>query len=379
MNAPLIVHPPRTDWMELANKLGHDFATRAAQHDAEDRFPTANAAALRAHRIYAAAVPAELGGGGADLAQLSTFLRTLARHCPATALALSMHTHNVAHAAWRWRHLQAPTDKLLRRIATEQCVLISTGGNDWLESGGPATPAEGGYRIKARKPFASGQPAGTLINTSAILQDGPEGPEVLHFMVPVTAEGVRIEETWKTLGMRASGSNDIVLDNVFVPDSGILLRRRPGLWHPFFHLTVLVALPLIYSVYLGAAEAARNLALQAVPDSARRDPLVQSATGAMETSLAIARMALGDMLAASEGKPGEETTNRMTTARQIAGSAAIQTVEQAMELAGGRGFFRKMGLERLFRDIQAARYHPLKTTDQRLVAGRLALGLPIDG
>jgi alkylation response protein AidB-like acyl-CoA dehydrogenase len=371
--------PPRTGWRALAAQLGAGFAARAAALDAVDGFAAENVTELKAARVYAAAVPAELGGGDATISELSDLLREMARHCPATALMLAMHTHNVAVAAWRWRHQNAPTDGLLRRVAAEQCVLISTGGNDWLGSSGTATKVDGGYRIEARKPFSSGQPVGDLINTSAVLDDPAEGPLVLHFMVPVTTAGVRIQETWKTLGMRASGSNDILLEGVFVPDTAIGARRPKGVWNPLFHTVAMVAFPLVYSVYLGVAEAARDLAVKGVPEAARHDPFVQVAVGAMDTTLATARMAVADMVTAAAGQPGPETTNRTFIGRQIAGTAAIRTVEQAMELAGGRAFFRAAGLERLFRDVQAARYHPLKAADQQLLTGRLALGVPIDG
>ena len=119
--------------------------------------------------------------------------------------------------------------------------------------------------------------------------------------------------------------------------------------------------------------------IKGVSDKARRDPVTQIAVGAMETTLATARLAVADMLAAAEGQPGPATTSRIFTGRQIAGTAAIRTVEQAMDLAGGRAYFRSAGLERLFRDVQAARYHPLKATDQQQLAGRLALGVSVDG
>ncbi len=379
MVLPIAVDASRADWTAIAWQLGPGFAARAAALDATDGFALENAAELKGQRVYSAGVPAELGGGGATIGELSAMLRVLGQHCPATALALSMHTHNVTTAAWRWRHQKAPTDALLRRVAEEQCVLISTGGNDWLDSGGTARKVDNGYRIDARKPFASGQPVGDLINTSAVLDDPAQGPAVLHFLVPITAPGVRIAETWKTLGMRASGSNDILLEDVFVPDAAIVGRRPKGVWNPLFHIISLMAFPLIYSVYLGVAEAARDLALKHVAEAARGDPTVQMAAGVLDTSLATARMALADMIAATAEQPGPETTSRVATGRQIAGAAAIRTVEQALDLAGGRGYFRAAGLERLFRDVQAARYHPLKATDQQLLAGRLALGVPIDG
>ena len=379
MSATIAQLTPRTDWADLAGRLGPGLGAREALLDMEDRFAAENVAELKAHRVYAAGVPVEFGGGGATIPELAAMLRGLARHSPATALALAMHTHNVATAAWRWRHRNAPMEGLLRRVGAEQAILISTGGNDWLHSGGTATAVDGGFRINARKVFASGQPAGDLINTSAVLNDPDQGPTVLHFIVPVTAPGVRIVETWKTLGMRASGSNDILFEELFIPESMIAGRRPRGVWHPLFHIITMVAFPLVYAVYVGVAEAARDLAVSLVPQAARCEPMVQTAAGMLDTSLATARMALADMVAATTEEPGEALTNRICTGRQIAGTAAIRTVELAMELAGGRGFFRTTGLERLFRDIQAARYHPLRTADQQLLAGRLALGIPIDG
>ena len=85
------------------------------------------------------------------------------------------------------------------------------------------------------------------------------------------------------------------------------------------------------------------------------------------------------MVACAAGdEPGPETTNRIMTGRTLVARAAIATVEKAMEAGGGPGFYRKTGLERIWRDVQAARYHPLQEKAQARLAGRLALGRPID-
>jgi len=83
--------------------------------------------------------------------------------------------------------------------------------------------------------------------------------------------------------------------------------------------------------------------------------------------------------AAATDAPGAYTTNRVFQGRSILARAAIATVEAAMQVAGGGAFYRDYGLERLFRDVQAARYHPLQDGIQREYAGRMALGLDIDG
>ena len=94
----------------------------------------------------------------------------------------------------------------------------------------------------------------------------------------------------------------------------------------------------------------------------------------MAARLAVQRMVdLG-----ADATPGAEVTNAIFTARTLAAEAALACVDRAMELAGGKGFFRAAGLERRLRDIQAARYHPMRVKDQQLFAGRMALGVPIE-
>jgi alkylation response protein AidB-like acyl-CoA dehydrogenase len=305
-------------------------------------------------------------------------LTAIARACPATALAFAMHTHLIAVFAWRWRHQKAPLDAILKRVAGEQIVLVSSGGSDWLDSSGVARKAEGGFAIEAVKGFASGVPAGTLLSTSAVYDDPDAGPTVLHFMVPLGAREVRVEETWRAMGMRATASHLVHIDGFFVPDAGVAARRAKGKWHLLYHLVAMIAIPLIYSVYYGVAEAIRDAALT----TARKKPLTPQLVdlvGEMETELAGARMALADMLANAGGTPGPETTNRAFLGRANFVRAAMATADRALELTNAAGFMRAHPVERLFRDIQGARFHPLPSRQQRDLAGRMALGLNIDG
>jgi acyl-CoA dehydrogenase len=367
-----------TQWAELAARLGPRFAERAARHDEQDAFVAENYRELREHRVFSARVPGELGGGDATHRELCRMLRTLGGFCPSTALALSMHTHQVAVAAWRWRQERAPVDGLLRRIAGEQLVLVTSGGSDWLPSSGRAERVEGGYRVTARKVFASGSPAGSLLLTSAILDENGERT-VLHFPVALSDACVRVLDTWRTLGMRGTGSNDVALESVFVPESAVAGRRKPGVWHPLFHLTAQLAVPLIYAVYVGLAEAARATAL-ALAARRREDEAVALLVGEMDNELATARLALEHLMdLAADRPPGPATTNEALIGRTLAGRSAARTVEKAMEVAGGAGFYRAAGLERMFRDVQAARYHPLQEKAQLRSSGRYALGLDLDG
>jgi acyl-CoA dehydrogenase len=367
------------DWTMLARELGPRFTTRAASHDAADSFVADNYRDLREHRVFSAGVPAELGGGGASHAELCAMVRVLGQHCGSTALALAMHTHQVAIAAWRWRHEGAPVEPLLRRVAAEETILVTSGGSDWLAGSGRAEKVDGGYRVTGRKVFASGAPAGDLFMTMAVHDDPESGPTVLHFAIPFDAPGLEIKDTWRTLGMRGTGSHDIVLDGVFVPDTEIGIRRPAGRWGPVWHVVAMLALPLIYAVYVGIAEAARALAIRQAAGR-RHDAGTLELVGRIETELATARMGLRQMIdAAACGRVGSETTNEVLIGRAVAGRAAIRTVEVVMEVAAGAGFYRDLGLERLFRDVQGARYHPVRGSAQLIYAGRMALGLDVNG
>ena len=367
--------PPR--WRQTLAEIGPQLAQEESRCDTANAYVATNMVMLREHGFLELGVPAELGGGALSRTELAEMLRELAHHSSATALALSMHTHLVAAAAWRWRHQNAPTDGLLKRVAKERLQLLSSGGSDWLPGSGKAVKVEGGYRVNARKVFASGAPSAQLFMTMAIEENAAEGPTVIHFGVPMSAEGISIVETWDTLGMRGTGSHDVVMENVFVPDAAVGGRRKPGVWHPLMEIVTLVAFPLVYAVYTGVAEAARDLAVKAA--ARQRDASMMDAVGALDTELTAARIALASMVRfAEDARPGPDTSNTIFIHRALIERAVLATLDQALDVAGGAGYFRRLGLERLFRDGQGARFHPLRGAAQRRFAGRMALGLPND-
>ncbi len=363
--------------LDIAKGLGPDFAVRADASDADDCYVAENMADLKAAGLMEAGVPRELGGGGAGVDELAAMLRTIAYSCGSTGLAFSMHTHQVAIPAWRWTHQKvAAVEPLLKRIAAERFQLLSSGGSDWIGGSGKAEKVDGGYRITGRKIFTSGAPSGNLLMTGAILET-PEGLMVLHFGVPMSSLQVKVLDTWHAMGMCGTGSHDVTIDGYVVPEAAVAVKRKAGEWHPLFHIIATIAFPLVYSVYLGVAESARDIA---IGHAKRKGPGKHSVelAGRMETQLAGARLAVESMLAAVRlNAPSAETVNQVMIGRSLAERHAIASVELAMELAGGVGFYRSAGLERRFRDIQAARFHPLQSGPQAEFAGAMALGLPV--
>jgi alkylation response protein AidB-like acyl-CoA dehydrogenase len=361
-------------FVEIADRLGRSFATTTLEDD--DHFVIDNIRALKDAGLVEAGVPTELGGGGATIDELAEMLRVLAHHCGSTALAFSMHTHQVAIPAWRFTHQKvAAVEPLLKRIAHERIILLSSGGSDWIAGSGKAEKVDGGYRITARKVFTSAAPIGDLLMTGAVDETTNE---VLHFGVPMNSPHVKVLDTWHTLGMRGTGSHDVMIDGHVVPDGAIAVRRKAGQWHPLFQIIATIAFPLVYSVYLGVAESARDIAV-GLAKKRKPDSHVLKLVGEMDTALRAAQLARRSMLdAVARNAPSAESINEVMIGRQLVGQNAIRAVELAMEAAGGAGFYRMHGLERRFRDIQGARYHPLQSGPQSEYAGAMALGLPID-
>ena len=170
----------------------------------------------------------------------------------------------------------------------------------------------------------------------------------------------------------------MVIDGHVVPEGAIRARRKAGEWHPLFQIIATIAFPLIYAAYLGVAESARDIAIGLAK---RKEPGPHAVTlaGRMDTELTAARLALESMQTAVRlNAPSAATVNQVMIGRTLVARHAIAAVELAMEVAGGAGFYRAAGLERRFRDIQAARYHPLQSGQQAEYAGAMALGLPTE-
>jgi alkylation response protein AidB-like acyl-CoA dehydrogenase len=367
----------KNDFVAIAHELGAEFAARSADHDAHDSFVAENFKALKDAGLVDAGVPAELGGGGAGVAELAAMLRELARHCGSTALAFSMHTHQVAIPAWRWKHQKvAAVEPLLKRVANDKLILLSSGGSDWIAGSGQAVKVDGGYRVSARKVFTSGAEAGDLLMSGAVLRSEGEPDMVLHFPIPMKAPEVKVLDTWHTLGMRGTGSNDVLVEGLFVPDASVALSRKSGEWHPLFQIISTIAFPLIYAVYLGVAENARDIAVKMAKDKRQTHHALHIA-GEMDTNLRAAQLAHRYMLeVVDRNAPSADTVNEVMIARTLVAKHAIAAVENAMALAGGASFYRSNGLERCFRDIQGARFHPLQEGPQAEYTVATALGLP---
>ncbi|MCW5774565.1 MAG: hypothetical protein KIT16_23175, partial [Rhodospirillaceae bacterium] len=218
--------------------------------------------------------------------------------------------------------------------------------------------------------------AGALLVTSAPYNDPKEGWQVLHFPVPISAEGVALKGDWQALGMRGTGSGSVVLKDVFVPEAAVSVRRPRAQYHAVWNVILVCAMPLIMSVYVGVAEEA---AVRAVALARRRpNGTTPQLLGELENHLTAARLAVDSMVALANDldfEPSNERSNAMLVRKTLAANAVIATAAKAVEAAGGAGYLRPAGIERLLRDAYAGQFHPLPERKQQEFTGRLALGL----
>src|SRR5688572_7603823 len=199
-------------FVQRATACGPVLAAHAARHDTDGTWVQESFDHVRDAGLLTIGVPVELGGDGATIREVALVQRELARHCGSTALASAMHQHVTAFTAWRYRRGLPGAEATLRRVAGEGIVLVSTGGADWTDPRGTAVKVDGGYVVSGRKVFASQSPVGTVMSTMFTYDDPERGLRVLNLAIPFADPHVDVLDTWDTLGMRGTASNDIVID-----------------------------------------------------------------------------------------------------------------------------------------------------------------------
>jgi alkylation response protein AidB-like acyl-CoA dehydrogenase len=330
---------------------------------------------LKEHGFFKAIIPEELGGGDITHSDMCEILQFLAQYCGSTALALSMHQHLLSANVWKYRQGQG-MEEMLKKVAASQPVLISTGASDWLESSGEMEKTKDGFLVTAVKHFASQSAGGDILVTSAAFENPENGWQVLHFSIPIKTHGITVLNNWQAMGMRGTGSHSVKLEKVFVPETAISLRRPRGEFHPVWNVILTVAIPLIMSVYLGIAQKAERMAINHASNQKKNRPYIPELIGEMHNALTTAELNVKDMIRIANDfdfKPIDQNGQEILSRKTNAANACIKVVEKAMEIVGGQGFYRSFGLERLFRDVQAAKYHPLQEKDQLRFNGEYIL------
>jgi len=377
-----IAVPPPDSLHRLAGLI----ATRAAMHDRAGSFPHDTLADLRRIGVLALTVPRRLGGGGAGLARAAEVVGTLGRADPATALVLAMQfiQHALIHrpdSAWPRALADRIGEEAVAAGALINALRVEPELGTPSRGGLPATLARrdgDGWRVSGRKVFSTGAPG--LAYGAVFVRTDEAVPRTGTVLVPMDAPGVRIEETWDQLGLRASGSHDTVFEEVWVPgDHAVDLRPpeawRPDPWQQAWSCALLAAL------YDGVARAAQDWFVAYLRTRAPGSlgaplaslPRFQEAVGETERVLAVnARLAAGLAEEVDAGHPPPPRDSGFV--KLTVTEAAIDIVQRAAALSGNAGLSRGNPLERHLRDVLCARIHWPQADAVLTAAGKAALG-----
>jgi alkylation response protein AidB-like acyl-CoA dehydrogenase len=378
----------------LTDEMLSRFESRVATYDRENRFFDQDFEELRAAKYLVLPVPKEFGGCGLSLAEMCRQQRRLAYYAPATALAVNMHLYWIGIAADLWHRGDTSLEWMLRDAAAGEIFAAghAESGNDIpvLLSTSKAERVEGGYRFTGRKQFGSLTPVWTRFGLHGMDTSDPEHPKIVHAFMPRDNSGYIIKETWDVLGMRATRSDDTVLENAFIPDRYVA-RVVPagGAGIDAFVLSIFAwALMGFANVYYGLARRALD---KSIASAKSKGSLALTRTMAYhpEVQHAIAQMVIDlesvgphiDRVAEdwSNGVDhGAEWPMKIFAAKYCAVEASWRVVDTGLDIVGGHGIFRSAGYERLLRDARLGRIHPANSFLTHEVVGKTALGIGLD-
>jgi alkylation response protein AidB-like acyl-CoA dehydrogenase len=386
------VSAPRTASELLNDEMLRRFRDRAPGYDRDNRFFTEDFTELQAAGYLTALVPGDLGGSGLSLADMCRLQRRLAYYAPATALAINMHTYWTGVAADLRRMGDSSLEWLLREAAAGEIFAAGHGeaGNDVpvLLSTARAERVEGGYRFWGHKMFGSLTPVWTRMGVHGLDSSDPSNPKIVHGFLPRDADNYTIRETWDTLGMRATRSDDTILDGALVPDRYIARIVPAGALDPFLGAIFANALLNFGAIYFAIAERARDLAVTsarkrtsvALSRSMAYHPEIQHLFAEMQLEME----ALWPQLerTAEEWSAGVDHgpawPMKIVSAKYNCVEGARKVVDLAMTASGGSGMFKSSELERLYRDVRAGGFHPANSMFTHEIVGKTVLGIGLD-
>jgi alkylation response protein AidB-like acyl-CoA dehydrogenase len=367
---------------------------RSAGYDQNNTFFTEDFEELREAGYLTLPVPRELGGPGFTLAQVAKEQRRLGYYAAPTALAVNMHIYWLGVAAELWRAGDTSLQWILEQAMRGEIFAAghAESGNDipLLLSTTKAERVDGGYRFTGHKSFGSLSPVWTYLGLHGIDMSDPKAPKIVHAFMPRSTEGYTVRDTWNTLGMRATRSDDTILDGAFVPDryiARVVPAGAAGIDH--FVLSILMwALVGFGNIYYGLAQRALDMTVENVKKKGSM-ALTRSMAYHPEVQHGVAEMGIElEGIGPQLDRLAEDWSNgldlgamwvaKLFAAKYRTVEASWRVVDRAMDLSGGFGIFRRAGLERMFRDARLGRIHPANSMLTHEIVGKLLLGISPD-
>jgi alkylation response protein AidB-like acyl-CoA dehydrogenase len=364
--------PEQQRLQQQCRELAADFATRSAAHDRDASHPVENYDRLREAGFLALTIGREWGGAGASLLDHTIAYEALGQGCPSTALAFNMHA-SVVMPVLESPEVAAETKRRIADLVVRERKLIAGNFSEPVTTSligerplkTRARRADGGYRVTGRKMFASMLEAADFVLVMAY-PDGAASPTAgMILMLPRIVEGRRVNPDWDVLGMRATRSDSLVLDECWVPEDAVVYRSDD--MRPFRHANLNWFWGSYTPVYLGVAQAAfdelRRVVHARKPEGYAQPlayhPDVRRHVAEMSADLEAAQLVTyrSAWLSDTEG-PTLETTAALYRAKYMVGEAVSRITRTALTLSGAHGIFKTSRLEQLFRDGALGPLHP---------------------
>jgi alkylation response protein AidB-like acyl-CoA dehydrogenase len=377
--------------LHIAGELADTFALRATQNDWEGRFPLENYTDLHHAGYLSLTIPQKLGGWGASVLDATLAQYRLAQGDASTGLVTAMHLLHIG------KMVEGHTDypPLLVRICRDviehgamlnTCISEPATGSP-SRGGLPTTVAQrqsdGSWCINGRKTFATGSYALHYFVVGCTVDSGiaDEQPRRGNFLVHRSQSGVHIEDTWDMLGMRGTGSNDLVLENVQVDAEAFLDESIPSA--PNIQTLQSAWGLLVAAVYLGTAQAARDEAIRFArerrPNSLKGSiselPHIQEKAAKMDLALLQARSVLFGVAEQYTNDPTSIHISQFAAAKYLATNHAVEIVDLAMRIVGAASLSLTSPLQRYYRDVRAGLHNPPMDDSTLSMLGKLALGV----
>ena len=366
--------------LALAGELADTFAKRAGDYDLEGHFPLENFEDLRRSGYLALVVPSDLGGWGASLLDVLHAQYRLAQGDASTALITSMHMLHVARLVDGRSEYPPLVERICRDVVERGALINSAVSEPAMGSpsrgGRSQTTArrqpDGSWIINGRKTFTTGSYALHYILVGCSIEDDahdvPDLPLLKadkgNFLVLHSTPGVHIEDTWHSVAMRGTGSNDLVLENVHVGADAYVEEQVPPI--PDAALRLAGWSSLTSAVYLGIAQAARDEAIAFArkrrPNSLQKPiasvPHIQEKTGKMELGLLQSRALLFGLGEQFSADPTSVDPSLFAAAKYTATNSAIEIVDLAMRIVGAASLSLSSPLQRYYRNVRAGLHNP---------------------
>jgi len=377
---------------EVSRRLAADFATRTAQHDREASLPVENYAALKQEGFYGLTAPKDLGGWGAGFLGWTIAAEELAQGCPSTALTFNMHVAAVETIMDDPKVASTVKRRMAALVVQEQKLLaysVTEPGGSSLVLGASYTPSvqarrvRGGYVLRGRKAFLS-MVEGCDYIAMLVHPEEEANPLVgMMLLVPYLTSSQRVEEVWDTLGMRGTRSNNLVLEDCFVPEENFCFRIED--FATWLASTPMWGLGFSYTpVYLGIGAAAYHCACETLKKRIPRGfaqplsyhPDIRRRVAEMNADLEAARLLMYQaawMFDTIGMTPA--TFSALFRAKYFIGEAVARIIRSALTACGAHALFKTSPLEQFFRDGASAPIMPPQSDFCRDAVGMFELGL----